>query len=582
MSELKARSADAIGAIYDAVERPQEWPRLIDAVARELALDSLDKESGRPALASTAQASELLPHLRRALSLIDSLNRADDSRRAMAAVLDRLPLGIFLVDSGARLEFANRCASEILDQGAPLTLVDHCLRTGRPDETRTLHRLIAEALRASEESSTARALVIREAAGESALSVLILSVQSLQYESQRPLAAVFAAAPEFWQSLNPETLHDLYGLTEAESRLVDRLCAGLSLQEAAEELEVSTNTVRTHLRAVFAKTNTSRQADLLREVITGVAYLSKPGALTEAGPPRMPAPAERAHLVTLADGRRLSCREYGDPAGVPVLFHNHATLGNRMPPLDAAATKRAGVRLLMVDRPGFGESDALEGRSIADWPADAVALIDELGLDRVAVLGYGIGGSFALQLAIAAPERVSVLSLVATAMPDSTVSVSPGVHAVHRFVGYLSHHFPALQRRIMAMLVRGGLADPASYFDNIRDKLCAPDRQALSELNLEPLLIMAGRHAVKQGADALCTDLQLHVADWPSPPSALTVPNQVWFGLQDQMMSPNHGRLLADALPPGLRELDPDAGHLILFTRWREIMAALVRAHRGD
>ena len=298
MSELKARSADAIGAIYDAVERPQEWPRLIDAVARELALDSLDKEADHPKPASNAHAGELLPHLRRALSLIDSLNRADDSRRAMAAVLDRLPLGIFLVDSGARLEFANHCAAEILDQGAPLALVDQCLRTGRADETRTLHRLIAEALRASEESSAARALVIREAAGKGALSVLILSVQSLQYESQRPLAAVFAAAPEFWQSLNPETLHDLYGLTEAESRLVDRLCAGLSLQEAAEELEVSTNTVRTHLRSVFAKTNTSRQADLLREVITGVAYLSKPGALTAARPARAPAPQERAHLVT--------------------------------------------------------------------------------------------------------------------------------------------------------------------------------------------------------------------------------------------------------------------------------------------
>lgn len=578
MSELKARSADAIGAIYDAVERPQEWPRLIDAVARELALDS-DAETPQPA--SSAQAGALLPHLRRALSLIDSLNRADDSRRAMAAVLDRLPLGIFLVDASARLEFANRCANEILDQGAPLALVDQCLRTGRADETRTLHRLISEALRASEESSPARALVIREAAGESALSVLILSVQSLQYESQRPLAAVFAAAPEFWQSLNPETLHDLYGLTEAESRLVDRLCAGRSLQEAADELAVSTNTVRTHLRSVFAKTNTSRQSDLLREVITGVAYLSKPGALNDAPPAPAPAPKERSYLVTLPDGRHLSCREYGDPRGVPVLFHNHATLGNRMPPPDADGTKRAGVRLLMVDRPGFGDSDALEGRSIADWPADAVALIDELGLDRVAVLGYGIGGSFALELAIAAPERVSVLSLVAAAIPDTNVPLSSGVHAVHRFVGYLSQYFPSLQRRILAMLVRGGLADPASYFNSIRDKLCGPDRRALSELNLEPLLIEAGRHAVKQGADALCTDLQLHVADWPSSPSALTVPNQVWFGLQDQMMSPNHGRLLADRLPPGLRELDPDAGHLILFTRWREILAALVRAHRG-
>lgn len=579
MTNVKAHGADVIGAIYDAVERPEEWPRLIDAVAQELALDSV---GALQAPASMEQARELLPHLRRALTLIDSLNRADDSRRAMAAVLDRLPLGIFLVDATARLEFANRCAGEILSQGAPLVLVDDCLRAGRADETRTLHRLIAEALRASEESSSARALVIRESAGAGALSVLILSVQSLQYESQRPLAAVFAAAPAFWQSLNPDTLHDLYGLTEAESRLVDRLCAGLSLQEAAEELAVSTNTVRTHLRSVFAKTNTSRQADLLREVITGVAYLSKPASLSDIEPSQSPAVRELEHGIRLPDGRRLSCREYGSPRGVPVLFHNHATLGNRMPPLDPQATAKAGVRLLMVDRPGFGDSDACEGRSLADWSADALALLDALDLDRVAVLGYGIGGSFALQLAIDAPERVSVLSLVAAAMPDNRVPLSPGIHAVHRFVGYLSFHFPALQRRIMAMLVRGGMADPASYFDSIRDKLCEPDRKALAELQLEPLLIEAGRHAVRQGADALCTDLQLHVAPWQLQPGSLQVPNQFWFGLQDQMMSPNHGRLLADALPPGLRVMDPDQGHLILFTRWHDIFTELAKAHRGE
>ena len=579
MSDIKARSADAIGAIYDAVERPQEWPRLIDAVARELALDS---QADHPVPASDAQASELLPHLRRAITLIDRLNRADEGQRALAAVMDRLPLGIFLVDAGARLEFANRCANELLEHGAPLMLADGCLRTARAEETRALQRLIAEALRVSEEGGAARALVLRQAAGEEALSVLILSVQSLQYETQRPLAAVFAAAPKFWQSLNPATLHDLYGLTEAESRLVDRLCSGLSLQEAAEELEVSTNTVRTHLRAAFAKTNTSRQADLLREVITGVAYLSTPRSLAgkqaEAGPI---AARDVEHRINLPDGRRLSCREYGDPFGVPVLFHNHATVGNLMAPPDIQSLKALGVRLLMVDRPGFGDSDALEPRGIADWTADAVSLLDELGVERAAVMGYGIGATFALRLAVDAPERVSALSLVAAAMPDKSVPISRDIHAVHRFVGYLSYHFPTLQRRIVAMLVRGGLADPASYFENIRGKLCEPDRRALKELNLEPLFIDAGRHAVKQGVDALCTELQLHVSPWGIPLESLQVPNQVWFGLQDQMMSPNHGRLLADSLPEGLRVLDPQSGHLILFTRWREIVSALVDAHNS-
>lgn len=575
MGQLREQGLDAVGAVYDAVDRPQAWPQLLDAVAEQLQLDEVADGARSPHAETEAQ--QLLPHLRRALNLIDGINRSEDSRRAMAAVLDRLPLGIFLVDFEARLEFANSCARDLLAHGAPLSLVDGCLRGRRGDETRKLHQLIAEALRSSEEARAARALVFRDETGAGALSVLILSVQSLQYESQRPLAAVFVAAPEFWQSLNPATLHDLYGLTEAESRLVDRLCAGRSLQEAAEELEVSTNTVRTHLRAIFGKTGTSRQSDLLREVITGVAYLSKPKAIQRAAAAEGELP-DREVGCQMSDGRWLSCREYGDPQGWPLLLHNHATLGNRLQVADQAVLLQQGVRLLIVDRPGFGESDAQPNRRLQDWPDDAAALLDHLKIKRCAVLGYGIGATFALAFALAQPKRVQLLSLVAASMPTERLQNPEELHALHRLVGYLSRRFPTLQRRLMSILVRGGLADPASYFRQIRSRLCAPDREALKQDQLEQRLIEAGRHAVRQGADALCTDLQLHVQDWPFDPADLQVPNQFWLGLQDQMMAPSNGRLLAERLPDGLRHLEADAGNLILFSHWEAIIASIQQA----
>jgi DNA-binding CsgD family transcriptional regulator len=62
-------------------------------------------------------------------------------------------------------------------------------------------------------------------------------------------------------------LKSRFDLTPAEARIVLRLVAGDSLQSAAKALGVTYGTVRTHLKAVFQKTGTCRQAELVIVVI---------------------------------------------------------------------------------------------------------------------------------------------------------------------------------------------------------------------------------------------------------------------------------------------------------------------------
>lgn len=63
-----------------------------------------------------------------------------------------------------------------------------------------------------------------------------------------------------------EALAELYGLTLAESRVLEHIGQGETPQEAAERLGISLTTVKTHLQRIFAKTETTRQADLVRLV----------------------------------------------------------------------------------------------------------------------------------------------------------------------------------------------------------------------------------------------------------------------------------------------------------------------------
>ena len=109
--------------------------------------------------------------------------------------------------------------------------------------------------------------------------------------------------------------------------------------------------------------------------------------------------------LTLADGRTLEYREFGDPDGVPVVVlpGTPATASNAALVSDAAVA--AGARLVAVSRPGYGASST-SPPGLASTARDVVELIDALGLDRVGVHGISGGGPFAIALAaVAAAAR---------------------------------------------------------------------------------------------------------------------------------------------------------------------------------
>ncbi|MET0779990.1 MAG: alpha/beta hydrolase, partial [Microbacterium sp.] len=139
--------------------------------------------------------------------------------------------------------------------------------------------------------------------------------------------------------------------------------------------------------------------------------------------------------MSTAGGRALGIAEFGDPAGTPVLWC-HGGPGSRLEPLwldDPAAN--AGLRLIGVDRPGYGMSDALPGRSISDGVADMIVVADALSIDRFATVGCSTGGSYALAAAAIEPDRV--LAVVAccsmtdmSSLPARATMSQPHAHAV--------------------------------------------------------------------------------------------------------------------------------------------------------
>jgi pimeloyl-ACP methyl ester carboxylesterase len=136
--------------------------------------------------------------------------------------------------------------------------------------------------------------------------------------------------------------------------------------------------------------------------------------------------------ITLSDGRILACAEYGVPRGKPVFFF-HGTPGSGFfSPLDEI-TKKTGVRLICVDRPGYGLSTFQPGRRILDWPDDISQLADFLGMHKFAVAGHSGGGPYTLACAYALPDRVTAAAILSGPGLIEAPDATRGMSATNRF-----------------------------------------------------------------------------------------------------------------------------------------------------
>jgi DNA-binding CsgD family transcriptional regulator len=213
----------------------------------------------------------ILPHLRKALEL---RARLDDGRiRGEVGLdgLDRLSVGVLVVDSSGRLIFANSKGEAVLGSARGLAVRHGRVVTSNPRFRDRLTRAIAQAVLfpegLSQEPSGYIALPDKGVARPLTLKVLPLPLPAMPLAGSWPLAAIFIGEPGDMARGLTELLRQLYGLTAAETRLVEALLKGDSLKEYAESVGVSFDTVRTHMKHVLAKTGTSRQAELIGELM---------------------------------------------------------------------------------------------------------------------------------------------------------------------------------------------------------------------------------------------------------------------------------------------------------------------------
>ena len=211
---------------------------------------------------------QLDPHLRRSLLLGFRLDGYRALQCAEFHVLDRLSAGIVLLDRSARVVFANTAARAMTGNDGPLRLRNSVITTMLPAHSQRLRDLVDAAVRGVPIGT----MSLPHPHDGRLFTVLASSVRSRDIDrfggfGMRDAAAVLVIHdPARPMEIPVEWIADAYGLTPAEARVALCAASGITIPETAHRLNVSPNTVKTHLRKVFAKTGVSRQTELARLV----------------------------------------------------------------------------------------------------------------------------------------------------------------------------------------------------------------------------------------------------------------------------------------------------------------------------
>lgn len=218
----------------------------------------------------------LVPHLAKAGKLNRRLASVDPRATGALAAVDALGLGLILLDRHGRPAYRNERAEAVIAARDGLLADAYGIATTLPAQTRALHQAIAAAMLLAGGPDTADAALTRAAAAMLRIPVsrrppngpLILTVVPAPNGRTAPgepgAVAVLISDPDRRNRIDTAGLASAYGLTRRESDLAALIADGLGPAEAAESLGISIGTARHYLKQVFEKTETHRQAELVR------------------------------------------------------------------------------------------------------------------------------------------------------------------------------------------------------------------------------------------------------------------------------------------------------------------------------
>lgn len=555
VKEPEANQTSLIQTIYEVAVDPHVYDRLVDLWGQHL-MASLGENPLNDA-ASAAPSDEISQHLLRSFEILDRLGRAEQP--SPPPTRDRAELRI---SARGKIISCSALATEILGAEPGGDLLDLAISA----ETST--RLNQEL--SGKQTGHPGEVYVFFARGDKHPYPMVRELPPEADSRGSGGGFVLAGLHSRWTEAHDQILRQMFGLTQAETRVARELLTGANLREIADTTGRSVDTLRTQLKAIRRKTYTANQQQLVR-MMTGLEALIKTGG-SEAEPD-----SGGQHVFTLPDGRKMAYQIFGPAQGSPCLFIHNMLNGPNFPPKVIRELHRQGLRFICPIRPGFGTSDMdpigkkHPSKAPDRFCADMLPFLKHLGCSKVLAIGQMSGALFAFRLAQLHPDLVQAVFNISGAVPITEISQIRSMHYRQQVMALTARFTP----RMLPTLLRAGIAQidagGVEGFLNALYRPGSPDRALAERPEHRDTLFTGFRQIVQQGHWSFAIDSHNVVRDWSRYCSQLSQPVTLVHGAADPVVTLSSVEKFAGRMGFALHSYR-DVGQLVLFQEPAEVV----------
>jgi pimeloyl-ACP methyl ester carboxylesterase len=283
---------------------------------------------------------------------------------------------------------------------------------------------------------------------------------------------------------------------------------------------------------------------------------------------------DRGQTIDIGGGRRLGCREFGRPDGTPVVnCHGGLLCGLDIAAFDDTA-RELGVRIVSPDRPGLASSSSSPDRVTGDWADDVAALLDALAIEQTAVLGWSMGGQYALACAARIADRVTRTVVIAGAVPLDDDDAFAELNAMDRRLTRLSQHHPHVARTTFRTLGEIARHSP-DVWAHLTTRGAVPEEASAIRSLPDPGIADAAAVALDHG-DGMVEEYRAWVRPWGFAPEDVPGPVTIWQGEADELIPPKWAHELTHRIPDARLELRAGEAHFVGYRHQEDVLRGLI------
>jgi pimeloyl-ACP methyl ester carboxylesterase len=283
------------------------------------------------------------------------------------------------------------------------------------------------------------------------------------------------------------------------------------------------------------------------------------------------------NILTTRSGRKLEVKEYGDPAGHPVLFF-HGMIGSHyQASYIADQAGQEGFRIIAPNRPGVGLSEFIKRKGPLEAVDDIEDLVAVLELDDFSVVGISGGTPYALATFYRLGLRVKTVTVISGMGPMRLRGAVRSMDRRRRMVLEVGSRYPHLAMQFFAKARYRFRTDPDGFLHRLIATWCVADQQAFQRKEVYDLF-MKDLHQVftdGKGPETLSQELAIY-RDYGFSVADLPVERRVtlWHGLADNIVPATMAWAMTQTLPNSEAHFVP-GGHFVAVDIAGQIISRL-------